>query len=191
MKTKLEIEETKREVKIGFTTWELFEVNGRYYIRNKRARWSQCWGFDSEESREGILDDYRKEAERKAELRRARNAEKKAAKDAAFANGNPYKVGDIMVNSWGYEQTNIDYYIVTKVGRRSVTIQAIGKKMVPSEGFAPMSGHCVPDPDNILTNEKPMVKILQNYGGDKLYVPMRFGAMSKWEGKPNYVSWYA
>ena len=29
-------------------------------------------------------------------------------------NNEKIKVGDIFYRSWGYEQTNIDYYIVTK-----------------------------------------------------------------------------
>jgi hypothetical protein len=31
-------------------------------------------------------------------------------------------VGDILVSSWGYEQTNIDFYRVTKVTKASVSV---------------------------------------------------------------------
>jgi hypothetical protein len=46
------------------------------------------------------------------------------------------KVGDILVSSWGYDQTNIDYYQVTRVvGPNSVEICQIKAKSGPEEGF--------------------------------------------------------
>lgn len=58
------------------------------------------------------------------------------------------KVGDVLVSSWGYEQTNIDYYLVTKlVGKASVDIVKIGKETVDTEWA---QGKCVPDPTNII-----------------------------------------
>jgi hypothetical protein len=39
------------------------------------------------------------------------------------------KVGDIFYSSWGYDQTNIDYYMVTKlIGKTMVEIVAIESK---------------------------------------------------------------
>jgi hypothetical protein len=58
------------------------------------------------------------------------------------------KVGDIFVASWGYEQTNIDYYQVVAVRGRVVETLAIGKQ-ADAQGF--MQGHCVPAPDAFLT----------------------------------------
>jgi hypothetical protein len=41
---------------------------------------------------------------------------------------NELRVGDVLRSSWGYEQTNIDYYQVTKlIGKSMVEIQEIGK----------------------------------------------------------------
>lgn len=42
------------------------------------------------------------------------------------------RVGDILVSSWGYDQTNIDYYEVVGVTKASVKIRAIGKVMAES-----------------------------------------------------------
>lgn len=45
------------------------------------------------------------------------------------------KVGDIMVSSWGYDQTNIDYYQVTKlIGNTMVEIRSIKDTVVASHG---------------------------------------------------------
>jgi hypothetical protein len=58
-------------------------------------------------------------------------------------------VGDVLVSSWGYDQTNVDYYKVTRRTEASVWLVKIGQKHVPgSEGF--MSEQVVPDPENVL-----------------------------------------
>ena len=46
------------------------------------------------------------------------------------------KVGDILYSSWGYDQTNIDFYKVVKVSEFSVWIQELGKKIVEITGWA-------------------------------------------------------
>lgn len=40
------------------------------------------------------------------------------------------QVGEILVSSWGYDQTNIDYYQVTKVTKASVQIRKIAKSVI-------------------------------------------------------------
>ena len=55
------------------------------------------------------------------------------------------KIGDVLCASWGYEQTNIDYYMVVKlVGKVSVDIVQIGKQKL-EDGPQSMTGRCVPD----------------------------------------------
>jgi hypothetical protein len=44
------------------------------------------------------------------------------------------KVGDILYSSWGYDQTNIDYYQVVKVSKASVWIRSIGKECLAGGG---------------------------------------------------------
>ncbi len=54
------------------------------------------------------------------------------------------EVGDLLKCSWGYDQTNIDFYEVTKlIGKRSVELRAIASESVET-GF--MCGQCVPIP---------------------------------------------
>lgn len=63
----------------------------------------------------------------------------------------PVEVGDIFEASWGWDQTNVDFYKVvslTKSGK-SANIVKIGAKTVPgSEGF--MCNRVVPDPDTVI-----------------------------------------
>ena len=52
-------------------------------------------------------------------------------------------VGDVLVSSWGYEQTNIDYYQVIRLaGKVSVVLQQIAKQSTPHNHT--MTGKCTP-----------------------------------------------
>lgn len=42
------------------------------------------------------------------------------------------KVGDIFSSSWGYDQTNVDFYQVVKVLNKSVEVQRISGNEVPT-----------------------------------------------------------
>jgi hypothetical protein len=46
------------------------------------------------------------------------------------------KVGDILYSSWGYDQTNIEFFKVVKVSEFSVWIQEVGSKIVEVTGWA-------------------------------------------------------
>lgn len=41
-------------------------------------------------------------------------------------------VGDILYSSWGYDQTNIDFYEIVKVTRTQVALRKLEKKIVRS-----------------------------------------------------------
>lgn len=56
------------------------------------------------------------------------------------------QVGDILYSSWGYEQTNIDFYQVTKVGPKAIEIRQIESRPVGNPD-AP-SVEVVPLPNN-------------------------------------------
>lgn len=39
----------------------------------------------------------------------------------------PYKVGDIVNTSWGYDQTNVDFFVVTRVTAARVWVRKIAR----------------------------------------------------------------
>ena len=54
-------------------------------------------------------------------------------------------IGDVLVSSWGYDQTNINYYQVTRlVGKKSVAVREIDKHSI--ESAIGMTGTCTPLP---------------------------------------------
>ncbi|WP_417536638.1 hypothetical protein [Methylophaga sp.] len=75
----------------------------------------------------------------------SRHTKVEAEKKQAVRN---LKVGDVLKSSWGWEQTNVDYYLVTKlIGKVSVEIVQIGKEIVETEY---MQGRCVPDKNTVI-----------------------------------------
>lgn len=96
------------------------------------------YSFRSKEARQKFVSEWleglRDKAERKAALR-AEAAAKRAA-------GHQLAVGDVLEASWGYEQTNVDYYQVTAlIGRCMVEVREIGRQ---AEQTGYLQGDCVP-----------------------------------------------
>lgn len=71
-----------------------------------------------------------------------RKAQRKSERVAAIRNA-VVNVGDIFRASWGYDQTNIDYFEVVGVKGQMIEVREIGQ-MSEEDGF--MSGKCVPVP---------------------------------------------
>lgn len=64
------------------------------------------------------------------------------------------EVGDIIVSSWGYDQTNIDFYKVVKQTASSVWIQKLGKGYVEQTGWA----HYKVVPVDVFATETQLVR---------------------------------
>lgn len=77
----------------------------------------------------------------------------------------PVKVGDIFRNSWGYDQTNVDYYQAVRVTAQSVYLRAIASEQVPNTG-GHMSCDVRPVPGKFLfLNEKVRVRRIKFFEG--------------------------
>ncbi len=84
----------------------------------------------------------------------------KAEKAAKMAEGHRLAVGDVLVASWGYEQTNYDYYQVTRlVGARSVEIRELAQSRGETHW---MQGDCVPVKNSFVG--EPMIKRVTESG---------------------------
>ena len=107
--------------------------------------------------------------------------------------GHEFKMGDIVTNSWGYDQTNVDWYRVTKVTRNYVWLQPISAH-VEETGF--MSGTSAPfvdtenaDPSKWGFRDKSEPVEMHKARGKN--VNFQYGSGSKWDGEKKYASWYA
>lgn len=92
------------------------------------------------------------------------------------------KVGDIFYRSWGYDQTNINFYQVTAVKGKSAILREVGKRVVKEDSSAE---YVVAAPGKF--KGAPMKKLVQGDGRD-LRVKMEHGSASLWDGKPKYQS---
>jgi hypothetical protein len=158
---------------------------GAYAIgyAGKAFRSSFNYRFRTADARAQYINEFFTKEQAKAERRSQRLAERHSFTHSL-------KVGDILVYSWGYEQTNIDFFQVVEVpSSKSVRIREIGGKMESSPGFSPMSGHCVPVPDSFV-GEAMLKRVTRGYKGDG-WINMKHGGATLWDGKPEYCSWYA
>lgn len=94
-----------------------------------------------------------------------------------------FKAGVILYTSWGWEQTNIDFYLITERNKQTVTLQEIGQKRT-QDGWA--SGKCLPDTDNPVG--EPFKKRITKYANIRID---SFRNASIFDGKPKYWSSYA
>ena len=87
------------------------------------------------------------------------------------------KVGDILYSSWGYDQTNVDFYKVVEVKDKSVVICKISKSVAREEegaDYVVPAGGCAGE---------RMLKLVKEGNAVKL---TSFSSARPWEGKPMY-----
>lgn len=100
--------------------------------------------FGSEERMNQFVQDWVAAQERSIASKKAR----KAAKKAALSGPRKLKVGDVLYSSWGYEQTNIDFYqVVGLVGKRTLELRKIAGRRTTD---LPDQGDVVPVPNQFV-----------------------------------------
>lgn len=82
------------------------------------AKPDQHHSYRTDEQRNAAILRWRESVESSVKFRADRKA-------TAAATPNPFKVGDIVNTSWGYDQTNVDFYIVTRRSDGCVWVRAI------------------------------------------------------------------
>jgi len=125
----------------------------------------------------------------------AQAAEKKqrAEQNAALSAADHYQVGDILYNSWGWEQTNIDFYLVTAVKNKTIEVQSVYPLQVEGSMYSHGMACMVVASEEINPNgESFQLKVKAGYRGSvMLSAPKSYYHFSKWDGRPLYRSWYA
>lgn len=116
-------------------------------------------------------------------------ASRKAAKAADRAGLNALvdlPVGTILVESGGYGQTNVTFFkVVGHKGRLTVQVVEVGSKTVSGEGGTAMSDYVAADLNHCgekITSHRQIAKDAVKGGYHNLY---------RWDGRPQYRSWYA
>lgn len=169
------------------------EVSGKFSLMISRPAPKARFGmkilanyyFRTAEAREN----YRNEFINKYEAAEAEKAARKAKQSEIQKNMvNPFKVGDILYASWGYEQTNIDFFQIVGVGKKSVTIQKIGQEITRHCAF--MSEYVRPVKDSFVGEPASVNLRVEKYGNHQVYIPHRHG-LDLWDLQEVYQSHYA
>ena len=132
----------------------------------------------------------------------ARAASRQARKHPA--NAQAVEVGTLFVHSWGYDQTNVDYYEVVKKSGSYVEVKAVASREVPGSSYPHgMACEVQPVPGAYLTDSYRMrdahgnlkqtlrKKVQYTERGDA-YLSFEFGWCGvTTPGEKRYCSWYA
>lgn len=157
------------------------EGEGRFYAMGyagKSAKAAFNYSFHKRENRDQYVTEF---FSRLA----ARELRRRVAKTQRDAFEHTLKVGDILVCSWGYEQTNIDWYEVVRVpSTKSAVIREIANATKEETGF--MTGSCTPAPGKYVGEE--MTKRVGH--GNSVRIAS-YSHASPWDGKPERWSSYA
>jgi len=98
---------------------------------------------------------------------------------------NSVKINDIFYSSWGYDQTNIDFYQVIEVLPNSVKVVSIGEDRTYT---GPMQGNCVPNLS--AKGTKVITKRLNFYNNKPSFKIASYASAYPWNGQPmNFTEW--
>lgn len=95
-----------------------------------------------------------------------------------------YQKGEILVSYWGYEQTNVDFYLITERKNKTVTLQELDK--IKNYSHIDMSGTCKPDLNK--TVGEPFKKRITERGTINLAT---YKCCRLYNGEPQMFSSYA
>ena len=94
-----------------------------------------------------------------------------------------FKEGAILYSTWGYEQTNVDFYKIVERKPKSVVLQKIGNKVTEYYDNYGEAGKCVADEEHKI--DKPFFRRITKSG----YVNIDSVSYARlWDGKPVYWS---
>ena len=107
------------------------------------------------------------------------------------------KVGDIFHYSWGYEQTNVNYFqVVSLKGTKQVVIREIGYEITETTGIDSFRVKAVKDSflqksQFIADNEKGAVKQVKGLKNCTIYINIEnFGFCSLWDETDDLMTCY-
>lgn len=93
--------------------------------------------------------------------------------------------GQILFSSWGYDQTNVDFYQVIEVKNGFAIVQKM--ESIPQDQGG-MTGRMMP---GVLIPGAPKIRRkIKNYGKDVIRIES-YASAAAWDGKPKYYSSYA
>lgn len=163
----------------------------RLYRPTPKAKYSKekclfAYKFETEKS---MLDYLNNNYNERVSIIEYRTEQKNKRKELVKKQSNNVNVGDIFCDSWGYEQTNVDFYqVIEKPSPATIVVREISCESIEDVSWA--SDYVRPVKDSFLKNSEPIKKRLN---GD-YFKTSSFSSASKVDDPLNskhYRSWYA
>jgi len=98
------------------------------------------------------------------------------------------KAGDIFVATWGYDQTNANFFQVTNVTTKSVKVRPIKSKTIDKKDQS-MTSHAIPM-KNSFDGASKTKRIYLYEGREMFQAGDSMGSAEEWDGQPVAISWY-
>lgn len=163
-----------------FILYQYIDSRGKYVLLAFRGRKQKAWlwrGFPSESDIQKYINNYLyKEMKDQVDYET-----KKGVID------NPVYEGNILYATWGYEQTNVNFYEVITVKGKMVIIRELEKNIKPSS-HSSMAGTATPKSKYVGLPMKK--KMIRSGNGTVIKISDRIYA-HKWDGNPKSISWWA
>jgi hypothetical protein len=139
--------------------------------------------FRSLEEREQYIKDQLASHEEHEKRKQEYTEERKGSPELL----NTVVPGSIFHYSWGYDQTNCEFYQVIERRGYMVLLKELKQESTGADGF--MCDHRTAKKD-VFLNDKVLSKKIYFWNG-KPHLSFPFGSCSLWDGRPMYCSWYA
>lgn len=139
---------------------------------------------EAKEAAQNWIDTQRYYYERRENEKAEKRAKNKDVKASDF-----YKVGDTVVNTWGWEQTNVSFYKVVEMTEKTILIKQVRARQEENSMHSHgMACNLIPGDNFVENGDEYRLKVS---AGGRLSNPERYYHMHKWDGRPQYCSWYA
>lgn len=161
------------DIKVDVYTYDLASGQPALLVfGGRRSKPDMFFKYSNEERREQALENYLASARKSLEFKKARRAERKAP--------NTLEIGAILYTSWGYDQTNVDFYqVVDKPSEHYVVIRPVSQSTVRSNGsmdyVVPVEGSFTDNGKRVKADANNSVRISDGRG-----------RASEWNGEPKY-----
>lgn len=157
------------------------KFNAKGYTAKAKSHCTFYYAFATEAKRDAYVAEFFQGQIAHAERVQARRAERTQA--------HTLQVGHVFYSSWGYDQTNVDFYQVVRiVGKNSVEVRPIGSMDVTGENQGTAdSGRCMPVIDDF-KGPAELKRISMECGSASFRVAS-YASARIWDGKPKHYSW--
>lgn len=155
-----------------------YEADGNFYAvvfagKSQKPLWH--YHFSSPKDRQRYLDET-------IQKRKTHFDQKQQVRDERKAWEHGIQVGDLFYSSWGYDQTNVDFYQATAVSGKAIVLREVENKVISHSSG---SEKVVAVPNKFIGDAMKKIPSM-GHDNEPLIRLNSFSSARKWDGKPQY-----